>query len=143
LSFNSVISAFVAAGSKRIVARAKDPADDNSGQSTGAYNAGAIAKVGKTGYDMVQGKDILMKPIADLRSLPLGVGAKLPDKLANFPGGLSFALAAAGFGYGLYAAGIGDTPTGVQTVEQLRGTATMTGCVDEKLRFAGTNTSGN
>jgi len=116
---------------------------DNSGQSTGAYNAGAIASVGKTGYDIVQGKDILMKPIADLRSLPLGVGAKLPDKLANFPGGLSFALAAAGFGYGLYAAGIGDTPTGVQTVEQLRGTATMTGCVDEKLRFAGANTSGN
>jgi len=116
---------------------------DNSGQSTGAYNAGAIASVGKTGYDIVQGKDILMKPIADLRSLPLGVGAKLPDKLANFPGGLSFALAAAGFGYGLYAAGIGDTPTGVQTVEQLRGTATMTGCVDEKLRFAGANTSGS
>jgi hypothetical protein len=116
---------------------------DNSGQSTGAYNAGAIAKVTKTGYDIVQGKDIVMKPIADLRSLPLGVGAKLPDKLANFPGGLSFALAAAGFGYGLYTAGIGDVPTGVQTVEQLRGTATMAGCVDEKLRFAGANTSGN
>ncbi len=116
---------------------------DNSGNSTGAYNAGAITSVGKTSYDIVQGKDILTKPIADLRSLPLGVGAKLPDKLANFPGGLSFALAAAGFGYGLYAAGIGDTPTGVQTVEQLRGTATMTGCVDEKLRFAGANTSGN
>jgi hypothetical protein len=43
----------------------------------------------------------------------------------------------------LYNAGIADAPLDTQTVDQLRGTSTMTGCLDEKYRFAGANSSGN
>ena len=51
-------------------------------------------------------------------------------------GAVSGGLAVAGFGYGLYSAGIGHTDFTPQTVEELNDTKTMTSCLDSAWRFA-------
>jgi hypothetical protein len=89
---------------------------------------------------IVTNPDVFIKPIADLRSLPI-IGGKLPKSIANLPGGLSFAIGAASFGYGLYDAGIGNADLGPQTIEELNDTGTITSCLDEQWRFAGSNTN--
>jgi hypothetical protein len=107
----------------------------NPGNPTGGSNVGAIISTANTLRKAAAGADVLTKPVADLRSLP-GIGGKLPDSLADAPGGLSFALGAAALGYGLYTAGIGNVQGGARTVDQLRDTKTMTSCLDEQWRVA-------
>lgn len=107
----------------------------NPGNPTGGSNVGAIVSTANTLRKAIAGADVLTKPVADLRSLP-GIGGKLPDSLADAPGGLSFALGAAALGYGLYTAGIGNIQGGARTVDQLRDTQTMTSCLDEQWRIA-------
>ena len=51
---------------------------------------------------------------------------------------------AASIGYGLYSVGIGGalTQTQPQSVEELAGKSTLTGCLDNEWRITGANLSG-
>ena len=54
------------------------------------------------------------------------------------------ALGAANLGYSLYSAGIGGTNfTGPQSVDDIAGRSTITGCLDQQWRAAGSDLSGN
>lgn len=58
-------------------------------------------------------------------------------------GAVGIASGIAGFGLGVYTAtGGGNVDFSPQTLEQLAGTATMTGCLDEQWKAAGSNLSG-
>ena len=59
------------------------------------------------------------------------------------PGALGFAGGLAAFGYGVYSAGVTNIDWGPQTIEELAGTSTMTGCLDKQWQAAGSNVSGN
>jgi hypothetical protein len=111
----------------------------NSSEPSGPDIGGLTkaAKTAKTVWDANKGKDVFFKPVSDLRSLPAGLGAKLPDKVADLPGGLSAITGAASLGVGLYSAGIQHAELGPQTIEQLADTETMTGCLNEQWRVTG------
>lgn len=91
----------------------------NTGNPTGGPNIGGQLSTANTIRKIYQGKDVL-EPA----------------------GAVGIASGAVGFGFGLYSAGIGDTDFGPQTLEELAGTSTMTGCLDQQWQIAGSNLSG-
>ena len=93
----------------------------NSGNPTGGLGVGGMMSTANTFRKLYQGVDVVFEKVG-----PLGV-----------LGG------AASLGYGLYDAGIGHAELGTQSVEQLRGTSTMTGCLDQQWRIAGSNITGH
>ncbi len=90
--------------------------------SPGGQNIGAMISTGKTTLTAVfTSKDVLVQNI----------------------GALGIAGAAASIGYGLYDAGIGGANmVGPQSVEELAGTSTLAGCMDQQWRILQTNLSG-
>ncbi|MGE3193780.1 MAG: Ig-like domain repeat protein [Microbacteriaceae bacterium] len=90
--------------------------------SPGGQNIGAMISTGKTvGTAVFTSKDVLVQNI----------------------GALGIAGAAASIGYGLYDAGIGGVNmVGPQSVEELAGTSTLAGCMDQQWRILQTNMSG-
>ena len=139
---DKVAAVFDLVNPTKITVCAAQWAFNNDGNPTGNTNVGAIVSTANTIRKVINGADVLTQPVADLRTLP-GIGAKLPERLGNLPGGLSFALGGAALGYGLYSAGIGGTDLSPQTVEQLRDTSTMTSCLDEQWRAAGSDITGD
>jgi hypothetical protein len=107
------------------------------GEDPTGPKVGAVLTTAKNAYDAYKGKDIFFKPISDLRSLPFGLGAKLPAKIADLPGGLTGITSAASLGLGLYSAGIQHAELGPQSIEQLADTETMTGCLNDQWRVTG------
>lgn len=65
------------------------------------------------------------------------VSSKIGTTLAPLKSAAPAVLGAASVGMGLYSAGIGDITGGVDTVEQLRDTETMTGCLEDQWRITG------
>jgi len=106
---------------------------DNTGHPDG-HNIGAIVKTAKEG--LTQAKNALTPVVETEDAL-----AKGPSFLA---GAGKVAGAAASIGYGLYSAGIGGalTQTQPETVEELAGRSTITGCLDHEWRITGANLSG-
>ena len=92
----------------------------NSGDPTGGYGVGGMVSGANTLRKVWQGKDVIFEKVG-----PLGIA-----------GGL------ASLGYGVYEAGGGNVDLSPQTVEELAGTSTMTGCLDAQWRAAGSNLSG-
>jgi hypothetical protein len=95
----------------------------NAGSPGGQQNIGSMISTGKTiGQAVFTTKDLLTFDLG-----PLGVA-----------GG------AASIGYGLYDAGIGGANmVGAQSVEELAGRSTITGCLDDVWRITGSNLSGS
>lgn len=91
----------------------------NTGNPTGGANIGSQLSTANTIRKIYQAKDVL-EPA----------------------GAVGIAAGVASFGYGLYAAGIGDTDFSPQTLEELADTKTMTGCLDQQWQAAGSNLSG-
>ncbi len=89
----------------------------NTGDPTGGYGVGGLLSGTNTLRKVWQGKDVLFEKVG-----PLGIA-----------GG------AASLAYGLYEAGAGKVDTGPQTVEELAGTSTMTGCLNSQWHAAGAN----
>ncbi len=89
----------------------------NTGDPTGGYGVGGLLSGTNTLRKVWQGKDVLFEKVG-----PLGIA-----------GG------AASLAYGLYEAGAGNVDTGPQTVEELAGTSTMTGCLNSQWHAAGAN----
>jgi hypothetical protein len=89
----------------------------NAGDPTGGYGVGSLLSGTNTLRKVWQGKDVIFEKVG-----PLGIA-----------GG------AAALGYGLYEAGAGKVDLSPQTVEQLAGTSTMTGCLNQQWKAAGAN----
>jgi hypothetical protein len=104
----------------KITACAARWAFSTTGDPTGAYNPGAIAGTTNKIVQILQGKDVLTPTIS----------------------GAGFGAGAAGFVAGLYSAQVWNADFDPQTVEQLRDTDTMTGCLDEQWRAANSNLTG-
>ena len=68
-----------------------------------------------------------------------GLGPGVLPVLFDKVGPLGLAGGAASLAYGLYEAGAGKVDTGPQTVEELAGTSTMTGCLNSQWHAAGAN----
>lgn len=92
----------------------------NSGDPTGGPNVGSQLSTANTIRKIYQAQDVLEPP-----------------------GALGFAGGLAAFGYGVYSAGVTNIDWGPQTIEELAGTSTMTGCLDKQWQAAGSNVSGN
>jgi hypothetical protein len=93
----------------------------NTGNPTGGVNPGSIGSLAWTGFKVYKGKDVITQNIGKF-----GIGG-----------------AVLGTATGLYEAGIHHAELGPQSVEQLAGTSTMTGCLDDQWRIANSNLSGN
>ena len=93
----------------------------NTGNPTGGLNPGSIGSLAWTGFKVYQGKDVITRNIG-----AFGIGGSVLGTAA-----------------GLYDAGIHHAELGPQSMEQLAGTSTMTGCLDDQWRIAGSNLSGN
>lgn len=93
----------------------------NTGNPTGGLNAGSIGSLAWTGFKVYKGKDVITQNIGKF-----GIGG-----------------AVLGTATGLYEAGIHHAELGPQSVEQLAGTSTMTGCLDDQWRIANSNLTGN
>jgi hypothetical protein len=89
----------------------------NAGDPTGGYGGGSLLSGANTLRKVWQGKDVLFEKVG-----PLGMA-----------GG------AASLAYGLYEAGAGKVDLSPQTVEELAGTSTMTGCLNQQWKAAGAN----
>lgn len=89
----------------------------NAGDPTGGYGAGSLISGANTMRKFVQGKELIFEKVG-----PLGMA-----------GG------AAALAVGLYEAGAGNVDSGPQTVEQLAGTQTMTGCLNKQWQIVGAN----
>ena len=93
----------------------------NTGDPTGGLGAGGIISTANTTRKVLNGINVLSEKVG-----PLGIA-----------GGI------AGAGYGLYDAGIGHTDLSPQSIEDLAGTSTMTGCLDKQWHTVGSNLGGN
>jgi hypothetical protein len=93
----------------------------NPGNPTGGLNPGSIGSVAWTGFKVYQGKDVITQNIGKF-----GIGGSVLGTAA-----------------GLYEAGIHHAELGPQSVEELAGTSTMTGCLDDQWRITGSNITGN
>lgn len=93
----------------------------NTGNPSGGLNPGSILSAANTGRKLYKGVEVMF------------------EKVGKF----GAAGAVAGTALGLYSAGIAHAELGVQTVEQLAGTSTMTGCLDNQWHVVGSNISGN
>ena len=89
----------------------------NSGDPTGGYGVGSLISGTNTLRKFVQGKELIFEKVG-----PLGMA-----------GG------AASLAYGLYEAGAGKVDLSPQTVEELAGTSTMTGCLNQQWKIVGAN----
>lgn len=89
----------------------------NPGNPTGGGNYGSIVSTANTIRKIYKDVDVSIQPV----------------------GLLGASAAIAGFGYGLYDAGIAGAEFDTQTVEELRGTSTMTGCLNDQWQTAGAN----
>lgn len=87
----------------------------NAGAATGGQSPGGTLSTLNTIYKFGMDSDVFTAPV-------------------GYVGG---AAGIANFAYGLYSAGIADTDFSPQTIEQLRGTATMTGCLEQQWRAVG------
>ena len=87
----------------------------NAGSATGGKSPGGTLSTLNTIYKFGMDSDVFTAPV-------------------GYVGG---ATGIANFAYGLYSAGIADTDFSPQTIEQLRGTATMTGCLEQQWRAVG------
>ena len=106
---------------------------------TGKLNAGAIIGTPKKIYTLYKGASAVT-PVADLRGLASTAAtttSTLSKTVATLKSAAPGIIGAASFGYGLYDAGIGHSEFGAQTIEQLRGTQTMTGCLEDQWRVTG------
>ena len=106
---------------------------------TGKLNAGAIIGTPKKIYTLYKGASAVT-PVADLRGLASTAAtttSTLSKTVATLKSAAPGIIGAACFGYGLYDAGIGHSEFGAQTIEQLRGTQTMTGCLEDQWRVTG------
>jgi hypothetical protein len=89
----------------------------NAESATGGQSPGGALSTLNTIYKFGMDSDVFTAPVG-----VLGGGAGI-----------------ANFAYGLYSAGIADTDLSPQTIEQLRGTATMTNCLDQQWRAVGSD----
>lgn len=89
----------------------------NAGDPTGGYGVGSMLSGANTLRKVWQGKDVIFEKVG-----PLGIA-----------GG------AAALAYGLYDAGAGNVDLSPQTVEELAGTSTMTGCLNQQWQIVGAN----
>ncbi len=93
----------------------------NTGNPTGGLNPGSIGSLAWTGFKVYKGKDVITQNIGKF-----GIGGSVLGTAA-----------------GLYEAGIHHAELGPQSVEELAGTSTMTGCLDDQWRITGSNLTGN
>ena len=92
----------------------------NAGNPTGGLGVGGIISTANTLRKVYNGVDVVFEGVG-----PVGLGGS-----------------ALSLGYGLYDAGIGHADLSPQSVFQTGCTSTMTGCLDEQWRIAGSNVSG-